>query len=40
MGEALPLTAYNADLSLVFPTDLQEGDQIRLGTDALDRAAS
>jgi len=38
-GEALPLTAYNTDLSIVLPQGLHEGDQIRLGTDALERAA-
>jgi hypothetical protein len=34
----LPLKAYNADVSLVLPNDLKEGDQIRLGADANDRA--
>ena len=33
-----PLKAYNADVSLVLPNDLKEGDQIRLGADAKDRA--
>jgi len=39
-AENLPLTAYNTDLSLVLPQDLQEGDQVRLGNDAIDRAAT
>jgi hypothetical protein len=31
------LNAYSADVSLVLPNDLKEGDQIRLGADAKDR---
>jgi hypothetical protein len=35
---SLPLKAYNTDVSLVLPNDLQEGDHVRLGGDAKDRA--
>jgi hypothetical protein len=34
----LPLKAYNTDVSLVLPKGLKEGDQIRLGENAQDRA--
>jgi hypothetical protein len=37
---SLPLKAYNTDVSLVLPGDLREGDHVRLGDDAKDRAAS
>jgi hypothetical protein len=33
----LPLKAYNTIVSLVLPTGLKEGDQIRLGDNAEDR---
>jgi hypothetical protein len=36
----LRLKAYNTDVSLVLPTGLKEGDQIRLGDDAEDRVAT
>jgi hypothetical protein len=39
-GGTLPLKAYNTDVSLVLPNDLREGDRVRLGDDAQDRAAS
>lgn len=34
------LTAYHAQLSLLLPKDLEEGDGIRLGDDANDRVAA
>lgn len=34
------LRAYNADVSLVLPTGLNDGDQIRLGEDGADRGAA
>jgi hypothetical protein len=37
-GGTLPLKAYNTDVSLVLPNDLREGDRVRLGDDAKDRA--
>jgi hypothetical protein len=36
----LRLRAYNTDVSLVLPRGLKEGDQIRLGENADDRAAT
>ncbi len=39
-GGNLLLRAYNTDVSLVLPKDLEEGDQIRLGNGAEDRAAA
>jgi hypothetical protein len=36
----LRLKAYNTDVSLILPTGLKEGDQIRLGDDAEDRVAT
>jgi hypothetical protein len=39
-GGDLRLKAYNTDVSLVLPTGLKEGDQIRLGENAGDREAT
>jgi hypothetical protein len=39
-GGSLRLKAYNTDVSLILPTGLKEGDQIRLGDDAEDRVAT
>jgi hypothetical protein len=39
-GGDLRLKAYNTDVSLVLPTGLKEGDQIRLGENAGDRVAT
>jgi hypothetical protein len=36
----LRLKAYNTDVSLILPTGLKEGDQIRLGANAADRVAT
>jgi len=36
----LRLRAYNTDVSLVLPKGLKEGDQIRLGDNAVDRVAT
>ena len=38
-GGDLRLKAYNTNVSLVLPTGLKEGDQIRLGENAGDRGA-
>jgi hypothetical protein len=39
-GGSLRLKAYNTDVSLILPTGLKEGDQIRLGANAADRVAT
>ena len=39
-GGDLRLKAYNTDVSLVLPTGLKDGDQIRLGDNAGDRVAT
>ena len=39
-GGDLRLKAYNTDVSLVLPTGLKDGDQIRLGDNAGDQVAT